>query len=334
MHCTRYSSGCSLIQGIYARLTWGVHLPSIYMHCTRYSSWCSLIQGIHAWLNRGVHLPSIYMHSTRYSSWCSLIQGIHARLTGGVHLPSIYMHCTRYSSGCSLKQGIYARLTGNVHLPSIYMHCTRCSSGCSGMQGICGQMTVGSICLLYICIVLYLAVGVVIFKASMLNWLVVSSAIYIYMHFTRYSSGCSLIQGIHAQLTGVFICLQYICIVLDIVVDVALYKASMLDWLGCSSALYIYIYALYYIQQWVLHYTRHLCLIDWGVYLSSIYMHCTRYSSWCSLIQVIYAWLTGRFICLQYICIVLDLAVGVVVCKASVLDWLEVSSSIYIFALY
>ena len=39
-------------------------------------------------------------------------------------------------------------------------------------------------------------------------------------------------QGIYAQLTGGFICLLYICIVLDIVVDVALYKASMLDWLG------------------------------------------------------------------------------------------------------
>ena len=186
------------------------------------------------------------------------------------------------------------------------------------------------------------------------------------MHCTRYSSWCSLIQGIHARLTGVFICLQYICIVLDIVVDVALYKASMLNWLrvficllyicivldlalsvvvckasmldwlvvSCALYIYIYIYALYYIQQWVLHYTRHLCLIDWGVYLSSIYMHCTRYSSWCSLIQVIYAWLTGRFICLLYICIVLDLAVGVVVCKTFMLNWLEGSSNIYVFALY
>ena len=50
--------------------------------------------------------------------------------------------------------------------------------------------------------------------------------------------------------------------------------------------------------------------------------------------QDIYAQLTGGFIFHLYICIVLDLAVGVVVCKASVLDWLEGSSSIYIFALY
>ena len=41
---------------------------------------------------------------------------------------------------------------------------------------------------------------------------------------------------------------------------------------------------------------------------------------WCSGIQGIYAQLTGGSICLLYICIVLDLAVGVVVCKAYVLD--------------
>ena len=40
----------------------------------------------------------------------------------------------------------------------------------------------------------------------------------------------------------------------------------------------------------------------------------------CSSIQGIYARLTGGFICLLSICIVLDLAVGVAVCKASVLD--------------
>ena len=43
MHCTRSSSGYSGMQGIYAQLTGGVHLPSIYMHCTRSSSGCICI---------------------------------------------------------------------------------------------------------------------------------------------------------------------------------------------------------------------------------------------------------------------------------------------------
>ena len=126
-----------------------------------------------------------------------------------------------------------------VHLPSIYiyMHCPRSSSGCSGMQGICAQLTgkatwsvmvfkapmlnwlAGSICLLYICIVLDLVVAVVVcktsvlnwprratwsvkvFKASMLNWLGVHLPS-IYMHSPRSSSGCSGMQGICAWLTG------------------------------------------------------------------------------------------------------------------------------------
>ena len=150
-----------------------------------------------------------------------------------------------------------------VHLPSIFMYCTRSSSGCSGMQGIYAQLTGGSICLLYICIVLDLAVGVVVCKASMLELTGVfkASAFYIDCIGTRSSSGCSGMQGICAQLTGGSICLLYICIVLDLAVGVVVCKASMLNWLGVS-------------------------------------------------------------ICLLYICIVLDLAVGVVVCKASMLNWL------------
>ena len=52
--------------------------------------------------------------------------------------------------------------------------------------------------------------------------------------------------------------------------------------------IYIYIYINIYAVQW---YARHLCSIDWGVCIS-----------------------------LLYICIVLDIAGGVAVCKASVLD--------------
>ena len=43
-------------------------------------------------------------------------------------------------------------------------------------------------------------------------------------------------------------------------------------------------------------------------------------SSGCSSMQGIYAGLMGGVICLLYICIELDLAVGVAVCKASLLD--------------
>ena len=79
------------------------------------------------------------------------------------------MHCTRSSSGCRQYARHLCSIDWGVYLPSIYMHCTRSSSGCSGMQGIYAQLTWGSICLLYICAVLYLAVGVAVCKASMLN---------------------------------------------------------------------------------------------------------------------------------------------------------------------
>ena len=143
------------------------------------------------------------------------------------------------------------------------MHCTRSSSGCSSMQCIYAQLTGGSICLLYICIILDLAVGVAVCKASMLNCL------------------------------GVSICLLYICIVLYLAV-------------GCSS-----MSNLASVPQ---------LTIDWGVHLPSIYMYCTTSSSGCSSMQCICAQLTGGSICLLYICIVLHLAVGVAVCKASVLN--------------
>ena len=42
----------------------------------------------------------------------------------------------------------------------------------------------------------------------------------------------------------------------------------------------------------------------------------------CNGIQGIYALSTGGAICLLYICIVLDLSMGLVVCKTSVLNWL------------
>ena len=160
------------------------------------------------------------------------------------------------------------------------MYCTRSSSRCSGMQGICAWLTGGSrsssrcrwyarhpcsidwgsVCLLYICIVLDIALCVVVCKASVVRL----------AGGSRSSSGCSGMQGISAQLTVGSICLLYICIVLDIsrmcsgmqgicgkltggsicllyisivlylAVGVAVCKASLPNWLGDPSAFYKY----------------------------------------------------------------------------------------------
>ena len=115
-------------------------------------------------------------------------------------------------------------------------------------------------------------------------------------------------QGIYARLTGGSICLPYICIVLDLALVVVVCKTSVLNYLGGLD-----------LAVGVAN-TRHLCSIDWGVHLPSIYMHCTISSSGCSGMQGICTQLTGGSICLLYICTVLDLVVGVVVCKASVFD--------------
>ena len=177
--------------------------------------------------------------------------------------------------------------------------------------------------------------SVMVFKASLLNWLGGPSAFYIYMHCSRSSSGCNGMQDICAQLTGEDLC--WIALCYANIFGVAVFNASMLDWIG--------------------------------FHLSSIYMRCSRSSSWCSSmlgicawltgeghmkcngiqgicaqlggeghmkcngIQCIYAWLTRGSICLPYVCIVLDLAVGAVVCKASVLDWLRGPSAFYIYAM-
>ena len=70
---------------------------------------------------------------------------------------------------------------------------------CSSMQGLYAQLTGED---LYICIVLDLAVGVAVCKASVLEWLVGVHLPSIYMHCPRSSSGCSGMQGICAHLTG------------------------------------------------------------------------------------------------------------------------------------
>ena len=85
---------------------------------------------------------------------------------------------------------------------------------------------------IYICLVLYLAVVVVVCKASLLNWLGVCLPS-IYMHCTISSIWCSSMQGFCAQLTGGS-------------------RSSS----GCSGTQGIYAQLM-------------------GVHLPSIYMHCT-----------------------------------------------------------
>ena len=166
------------------------------------------------------------------------------------------------------------------------MHCTRSSSGCSSIQGIYAQLLSGGyICLLYICIVWYLVVGIVVCKASMVD-LTGESICLLYICILLYLAfGVDGMQGFCAQLTG--------C--LDLAVSVVLCKASLLDLALEGSSL----------QGFYAH------------------MHCTvsRPSSGCSGMQGISGQLAGD----------LDLAMGVMVCKASLLaiDWGVHLSSIY-----
>ena len=148
---------------------------------------------------------------------------------------------------------------------------SRSTSGCIGMQGICLDWLVGSICLLYISIVLDLAVGVVVCKASVLNWL------------------------------GVSICLLYICIVLDLAVAVVVCKASIFNWL-CTGiqGIYAQLTSIY------MYCTRSSSGCQWYVMVCKASMlqltggpsafyaicDCTRSSSGCSGMQGICAWLT------------------------------------------
>ena len=154
----------------------------------------------------------------------------------GVHLPSIYICIV-----LDLAVGVVVCKTSmlkclGVHLSSIHRYCPRYSNGCSSMQGIYAWLTGGSICLLYICIVLDLAVGVVVCKASMLEWLGIHLSS-ICMHCPRSNSGCSSMQDICAQLTEEDLC--WIALCYANIFGAAVFNATMLAWLGGPSAFYI-----------------------------------------------------------------------------------------------
>ena len=101
---------------------------------------------------------------------------------------------------------------------------------------------------------------------------------------------CNGIQGISSKLTEGSICLLYIWIILDLVVGVTVWKTSVLNWLGRTYAGLHCAMLIYLVQQ----YAMQLCLIELGVHLPSIYMHCPRSINGFNGMQDIYAWLTGK----------------------------------------
>ena len=158
------------------------------------------------------------------------------------------------------------------------------------MQGICAPLTGENLCWIALC---YANIfGIAVFNASMLHWtggLGRWSICLLYMHCPRSSSGCSGMQGICAQLTGVggplpsiyMHCprsssgsgsMQGIC---------ARLTGEDLCWIALC---YANIFGLVVFNA---------SMLDWGVQLTSIYMHCPRSSSGCSRMQGISAWLTG-----------------------------------------
>ena len=180
--------------------------------------------------------------------------------------------------------------------------------------------------------------GVAVFKASMLNWLGGPSAIgiciiYIYMEICHEMCQvwCSGIQGIYSQLTGedpcsiaLGICALsiYISVMRCAKSGVAVFKASILDWLGV------------------------------GVHLPWLYMHCLyieRSAMRCAKFGVVVFkasipdWLGRTYARLHWVyvhCLIIYRSVmrcakfGVAVFKASMLDWLGGSSVIGICIVY
>ena len=269
------------MKDIYAQMTWGIDAA---WYCAIYDiqgiiclidwgSICLLYIGIVLDLAVGVVLckSSMLKWLGVHSMHCLLSVISHLCSNDwGVHLPSIYRHYPRSSSGCSSMQGICAQLTGGVHLPSIYMHCPRSSSGCSGMAIWCSidlgwsmlhgivlanvfGVVVNShmldwlrgICLLYICIVLDLVVGVVVCKASVLNWLYICIVLDLALGVVvcmasvlnwlgRATWSVMVFKYIYAWLTRGSICLLYICIVIDLAMDVADMQGicALIEWGG------------------------------------------------------------------------------------------------------
>ena len=102
---------------------------------------------------------------------------------------------------------------------------------CSGMQGLYAWLTGEDLCSIAFCYVDIF--GVAVFNASMLNWLGGVHLPSRYMHCPRSSSWWSSMQGICAQLTWEDLCWIVLCFAN--MFGVAVCMASVLDWLGRTS---------------------------------------------------------------------------------------------------
>ena len=234
-------------------------------------------------------------------------------------------------------QGLCAQLPGGLSPFSLYIY-----KQCSSRQGLCAWLMGGSISLLYI----YIS-SVAVCKGSVLNWWGSISFLYIYKQ-------CSSMQGLCAQLTGevylpslsiyissVAVCKAILCLIdwgvylpsLSLYISsVAVCKASVLDWLGSLSTFSLYISSVVVCKA--------ICAWLMGVYLPSIYIY-----KQCSSMQELCAQLTGGLCPFSlslslslslyiyiYIYIYISIYISsVVVCKASVLDWLGGLSPFYIY---
>ena len=155
------------------------------------------------------------------------------------------------------------------HLSSIHMHYPRSSSGCSSMKDIYARIDWGSIFPLYIGIVLDLSVGLVLWKASMLEWLGRVHLPSIYMHCPRSSSGCSGMQDIYTRMTGV-------------VHLPSIYRHCPRSISGFSIMQGIYAWLTGKATWSGMVFKASIILIDWVGHLPSIHRHCPRSSSRCS----------------------------------------------------
>ena len=141
---------------------------------------------------------------------------------------------------CSGMQGIYDQLTrGGSSSSYIYIHMQ-----CSGMQGIYDELTRGFICLLSICSTLDLALGVVVCKASVLNWPGGVHLLPIYIKCNGMQGLCAqLTRGVHLPSIYIWLIYIYICMVLDVALSVVVCKPSVLNCLG-GHLPPVYIYAV------------------------------------------------------------------------------------------
>ena len=170
---------------------------------------------------------------------------------------------------------------------------------CSGIQGMYDQLTEGPICHAYMCFVQYLLepdkFGVVAFKASMLDWLGVHLSL-VYMCKLLYVKliWCNGLVWSYGWLMGVHLPWIYVLCAIPVRADkfgVAVFKASMLDWLG--------------------------------VHLPSVYMCIVLYVKliWCNYLACSYGQFGGKSVMgICALCYIWNLF-GVMVVQRSMFEW-------------